>query len=187
MTTVATPAPMATTTVRRPRGLSPHRMLQIFMVIVLAHWVEHVLQAFQIYMLGWKVPDARGALGLLWPWLITSEAMHYAYAIAMLGGLIYLRPLFDGSARQWWMLALVLQIWHHFEHLLLLGQAIFGHPLFGAAKPTSIVQLVIPRVELHLFYNAVVFGPMMVAIVLWSRGRRSNEGELNVEMSNRAA
>jgi hypothetical protein len=40
------------------------------------------------------------------------------------------------------------------------------HPLFGAAKPTSIIQLLIPRVELHLFYNGIVFTPMVIAIVL---------------------
>ena len=44
-----------------------------FMVIVLAHWAEHLAQAFQIYGLGWPVPEARGVLGVFFPWLITSE------------------------------------------------------------------------------------------------------------------
>ena len=35
--------------------------LRLFMVIVLAHWVEHLLQGLQIYVLGWPVPEARGA------------------------------------------------------------------------------------------------------------------------------
>jgi hypothetical protein len=30
--------------------------------------------------------------------------------------------------------------------------------------PTSIVQLWVPRVELHLFYNAIVFIPMVIAM-----------------------
>jgi hypothetical protein len=30
--------------------------------------------------------------------------------------------------------------------------------------PTSLVQVWVPRVELHLFYNAVVFLPMVVAM-----------------------
>ena len=46
--------------------------LRGFMVIVLAHWVEHLLQGLQIYVLGWPVPEARGALGLLFPWLVKS-------------------------------------------------------------------------------------------------------------------
>ena len=38
------------------------------------------------------------------------------------------------------------------------------YPLFGAKVPTSILQLVFPRVELHLFYNVVVFIPMVIAM-----------------------
>lgn len=175
MSTIPAPSP-STVAPRRTLSLSPRRQLQIFLVIVLAHWVEHLAQAFEIYVLGIKVPEARGALGLVWPWLVSSETMHYAYAIVMLAGLIYLRKHFDGPARTWWNAALALQVWHHVEHLLLLGQAIFAQPLFGAAKPTSIAQLVIPRVELHLFYNAVVFTPMVVAMYLRHRQMQDAKG-----------
>jgi len=58
----------------------------------------------------------------------------------------------------------VIQFWHHIEHALLQVQVIAGRTLFGAAAPTSIVQLWIPRVELHLLYNGLVFVPMMVAM-----------------------
>ena len=140
------------------------RAVFAFMFVVVAHWAEHVFQAIQVFLLGWPAPTARGALGAIWPWLVTSEALHYGYAVVMLGGLIILRGAFSGAARMWWDVALVLQIWHHFEHLLLLSQAIVGHPFFGAPKNTSIAQLVFPRIELHLFYNGVVFMPMVVAI-----------------------
>jgi hypothetical protein len=30
--------------------------------------------------------------------------------------------------------------------------------------PTSLVQLWVPRVELHLFYNTIVFVPMVIAM-----------------------
>jgi hypothetical protein len=48
------------------------------------------------------------------------------------------------------MAALWIQVWHHFEHLLLLMQAVTGANLMGKPVPTSIAQLVLPRVELHL-------------------------------------
>jgi hypothetical protein len=41
--------------------------------------------------------------------------------------------------------------------LLLRIQATCGSHLLGRSVPTSIVQLVAPQVELHLFYNAVMF------------------------------
>lgn len=147
--------------------------LIIFMVIVLSHWAEHLVQAFQIWALGWADPDARGVLGLWFPSLVSSEALHYGYALAMLAGIMLLRPGFVGQARTWWTAALVIQVWHHVEHLLLLAQAHLGFTISGhnGSKPSSILQMVFPRVELHLFYNAAVFIPMVIAMVLhrWPR------------------
>lgn len=136
-----------------------------FMVIVLAHWVEHLTQAYQIYALGWPVHSARGALGLAFPVLVHSEWLHYGYALVMLIGLVLLRPGFTGRSRTWWNVALGIQVWHHLEHLLLLTQALSGWRLADRAVPTSLVQLLLPRVELHLIYNAIVFAPMVIALV----------------------
>ena len=61
-------------------------------------------------------------------------------------------------------MALGIQFFHHIEHPLLQTQAILGHNLFGRPVPTSIVQLWVPRVELHLFYNTIVFIPMVIAM-----------------------
>lgn len=140
------------------------RALQIFMAVVLAHWAEHLAQAYQIYVMGWPRPKANGVLGLWYPWLIKSETLHYAYALVMLIGIWVLRKGFTGVARKWWTVALVIQFWHHIEHLLLIGQATFHHNLFGKPVPCSILQLVVPRVELHLFYNSVVFVPMVIGM-----------------------
>ena len=141
------------------------RALHVFMAVVLAHWAEHLLQAFQIYVLGWPVPEARGALGYFFPWLVKSETLHYGYALVMLIGLWILRPGFSAlQDRKWWTIALAIQFWHHIEHGLLQAQYLLGHNLFDRPVPTSIAQLWFPRVELHLFYNTIVFIPMMVAM-----------------------
>src|SRR5215207_4762356 len=149
----------------RLNGPLHERALQAFMVVVLAHWAEHLLQALQIYALGWPVPEARGALGYFYPWLVKSEILHYGYAVVMLAGLWLLRPGFTGTLdRRWWTIALAIQFWHHIEHLFLIGQYVTGHNLFERPVPTSILQLWLPRVELHLFYNTIVFIPMMMAM-----------------------
>lgn len=166
-----------------PRFLGPggrlattaHRpALLVFAVIVVAHWAEHLVQALQIYALGWPVAEARGVLGMPFPWLVSSEWMHYGYALVMVVGLWVLRHGFQGPSRSWWNASLGLQVWHHLEHLLLLLQAITGAYLLGAAKPTSIVQLLVPRVELHLFYNTVVTIPMIIAMVRHMRPRSTD-------------
>lgn len=138
--------------------------LRLLMVVVLGHWAEHLAQAVQIYVLGRPVTEARGVLGLWYPWLVKSELLHYLYALVMLAGLWTLRKGFRGLSHKWWTAALAIQFWHHVEHALLIGQALSGHNLFGSPVPTSIVQLLIPRVELHLFYNTVVFIPMVIGM-----------------------
>ena len=153
------------TLVQRLNGPRHELALQVFMVIVLAHWAEHLLQALQIYALGWPVPESRGALGYFFPWLVKSETLHYGYALVMLVGLWLLRQGFTGTIdRRWWTVALSIQFFHHIEHALLQLQAILGQNFFGQPVPTSIVQLWVPRVELHLFYNTIVFIPMVIAM-----------------------
>jgi hypothetical protein len=148
----------------RLNGPWHRRSLQIFMAIVIAHLAEHLVQAYQIYALGWPRHAARGLVGQWFPWLVHSEALHYGYAIVMLVGIWVLLPGFVGRSRAWWLAALAIQFWHHIEHALLQGQAIAGANLFGRAVPTSIAQLWIPRVELHLLYNTLVFVPMVAAM-----------------------
>ena len=156
---------MPDTFVGRLNGERHELALRLFMVIVLAHWAEHLLQAVQIYALGWPVPESRGALGLLFPWLIKSETLHYGYALVMLIGLWVLRSGFTGRLdRSWWMVAFWIQFFHHIEHASLPVQATLGQNLFGRPVPTSFVQLWVPRVELHLFYNTIVFIPMMIGM-----------------------
>ncbi|HEX5873287.1 MAG TPA: hypothetical protein VFY60_01480 [Pyrinomonadaceae bacterium] len=142
------------------------RALNLFMFIVLAHWAEHLAQAFQIYVLGWTRPAAGGFLGLFFPWLVSSEILHYGYAIVMLVGLWILRKGFLGTSRKWWTIALVIQFWHHIEHAVLQWQAITQNFWFGSPVPVSFLQTVLPqsRVEIHLFYNAVVFIPMIIGM-----------------------
>jgi hypothetical protein len=134
------------------------------MLIVLGHWAEHIAQAWQIYVMGWPRSMAGGVLGLWYPCLVQTEVLHYSYALVMLIGIWILRRGFSGLGRRWWTISLVIQFWHHFEHVLLIAQATFHHNLWGKPVPTSVIQLVIPRVELHLFYNSIVFIPMVVGM-----------------------
>jgi len=145
-------------------GVWHEKALWAYTVIVLAHWAEHFVQAFQIYVLGWKLPDARGVLGIYFPALIKSELLHYGYALVMIICFWILRKGFVGRSYSWWMVAFWIQFWHHIEHALLQTQAIIGSNLAGSPVPMSLAQFVIPRVELHLFYNTLVTIPMVIAM-----------------------
>lgn len=138
--------------------------LRIYVFIVLAHWAEHLVQAFQIFVLHWPRPESNGVLGYFFPWLVTSESLHYIYALVMLIGLFALRKGFVGRGLLWWNISLWIQFWHHIEHFILQTQVIVGKNIFGSPIPVSILQLYFPRVELHMFYNTVVFVPMAIAM-----------------------
>jgi hypothetical protein len=152
------------------------RALQVFMAIVLAHWAEHLFQAYQIYVMGWPRPKANGLVGLWYPWLIKSEVLHYGYALVMLIGIWVLRKGFTGTGRKWWTVALVIQFWHHIEHLLLIIQATTHHNFWGKPVPVSVLQLFFPRVELHLFYNTIVFIPMVIGMYYHMFPRKGEQG-----------
>ena len=92
--------------------------------------------------------------------------MHYSYALVMLVGLWTLRKRFSGTSRKWWTLALLIQFWHHIEHAVLQWQALTHHYWLGSPVPVSFAQMLLPkfRIEIHLFYNALVFVPMVIGM-----------------------
>jgi hypothetical protein len=148
------------------------RALVVFLALVCAHMLEHVAQAIQVYALGWPRDQALGLLGLVWPWLVQSEWLHFTDVLLTLVGLLILRSGFRGEARRWWTAAIIVGTWHLFEHSLLLGQALTRSTLWGAPQPTSVLQLIVPRIELHLVYNGVVLAAIFTALAYQQRGGR---------------
>ncbi len=181
--------------------------LLTYTAIVLLHWSEHLAQSFQVYVLGWPLPEARGVLGMPFPWLVKSESLHYFYAIFMLVAFWTLRKGFVGRSYYWWMAAFWIQFWHHIEHALLQYQVISGHNFFGAPAPISIIQMIgfvagspetgfnglmagppkrpwdplmlaVRRVEVHMFYNSIVTFPMVVAMYFHMFPKPSEEAHM---------
>lgn len=138
--------------------------LRSFLVIVILHWVEHIVQAYQFYVLHWPRAMSMGLMGMFYPWLMKTETLHYGFALLMLIGLWVLRKGFTGTSYKWWMVSFWIQFWHHIEHAMLFYQANSHHYFFGGTVPTSVGQIWIPRIELHLIYNTLVFIPMVVAM-----------------------
>jgi hypothetical protein len=136
----------------------------VFVTWVLAHWVEHIVQAYQVYVSGMLRHHSHGAVGGIMPWLITSEWLHFGYVAVTFVGLVLLRNGFTGTAKTWWSITVGIGLWHLIEHTILLAQATVGYNLFGFSEPASLLQLIVPRIELHLFYNAAMTLPLMIAL-----------------------
>jgi hypothetical protein len=48
-------------------------MLKIFVGVMIAHWLEHLVQAYQVYVLGYERHHAMGLVGHFYPWLVYTE------------------------------------------------------------------------------------------------------------------
>ena len=165
--------------IQKLNGPWHERALWIYLAIVVLHWIEHLFQAAQIWIVEMPRPEALGALGYVFPWLVKSEVMHFGYALIMFTGLVLLLPGFRGAARGWWLASTIIQGWHLIEHSTLQVQAIVGTNLFGSPVPTSFLQPFIPRPELHLVYNLIVFIPMIVAMWLHTRPAQDTLNDCN--------
>ncbi len=129
--------------------------MTMFIAICAIHFIEHLAQLYQLFVLNWQRFDCLGLLGLWQPNLVRSEWLHYLFVLYMLIGVYYFRSRLD---RAWGQTTIYLLHFHHIEHLLLLSQALLGF------KPTGIGGIWFPRIELHFFYNAVVFIAMIISI-----------------------
>lgn len=138
--------------------------LLLYLVIVIGHFSEHLVQVAQVYILGWQPRLAGGILGLWLPGLARSEVLHLTYNSLQLVGLILLWPGFKRKAKAWWTFALFFQSWHFLEHVVLQIQYLTGNYLFDASSQRSILEIFFPRIELHLVYNLIVVIPTLIAI-----------------------
>ena len=69
MTTAVHPgvAPSDVGFFKKLNGVWHEKALLVYLAIVIFHWAEHILQAIQIWVMGWPRPDSKGFLGYFWP------------------------------------------------------------------------------------------------------------------------
>ena len=121
--------------------------MRLFLAIVGLHFAEHLAQMIEVYALGYPRSESLGLIGLIFPYLVRSEWLHYAFAWYTLYGLMKYR--FSTTA-------IYLQTFHFIEHVILLSQYLL------AFTPTGIGGIWFLRIELHFFYNLIVIGAMFL-------------------------
>ena len=131
--------------------------MTIFNLIIVAHFLEHIMQMVQLYIMHLPRSQCLGLLGSLCPPLMHSEWLHYGHALFMFGGLYILRMRFRGF---WSNFALGFSYYHLIEHTILLSQALEGVPMPLRA---SLGSFLMPRLELHFLYNLIALGLMIMA------------------------
>ncbi len=93
-------------------GSQHRRALLVYIVLVVGHFSEHLVQMAQVFAFGWAKSDAGGLLGLIFSSAAENELLHLSYNSFQLTGLILLAYGFRHyrAAHTFWMVALVAQI-----------------------------------------------------------------------------
>lgn len=149
--------------------------MKTFLVLIGLHWIEHLFQVYQIYFLHMHRECAFGFLGMKYPWLVQTEVLHFAFAGFTFSGmwLVAQNYFTSNKAVHSWVVGWLWSAFHFVEHLLLFWQALLHHNIFGRPVPTSMLQLIFPRVELHLVYNTIITYFIMKALIDEYRFQRS--------------
>ena len=173
MTTVATTAPRSTGIMATLNGQRHKLALGLFMVVVIAHWAEHIAQAYQIWGLGWPRPKANGLLGLAVPVAghIRVAALRVRAASCWSGCCSCARASSGAAAPGGRSRSASSSGTTSSTCCCSSRPRPAATSPAGRCRPASL-QLFFPRVELHLFYNTIVFIPMVVAMVLHLRPDR---------------
>jgi hypothetical protein len=111
-------------------------------------WHRAVLRLFMVVVLG--------------HW---AEHLAQAVQIYVLGWPV---PEARGVLGLWYPRLIKSELLHYLYALVMLVGLWTLRDGFGSPVPSSILQLVVPRVELHLFSNTVVFIPMVVGMYYYS-------------------
>lgn len=123
------------------------KVRSFFIVLLFMHFLEHVVQMSELYILHWSRSNCLGLVGLVFPELVHNEILHWTQAVLTFFGFLYLYRL---------PVTTTLSLLHLLEHQILLTQYIMDYPR------CSIGQIFFPRIELHFTYNLVIMVSFLI-------------------------
>lgn len=138
--------------------------LALFYLLVISqggHVVEHVVQVFQIHILGQPPKEARGIFGAL-----DIEWVHFTWNTWVLVAVVLLALRFRKNP--WLLLGLAFAAWHELEHVVImstyLATGTVGTP--GILSRGGILGSPLIRPDLHFAYNIIESTPLAIAFVV---------------------
>lgn len=138
--------------------------LALFYLLVISqggHVVEHVVQVFQIHILGQPPKEARGIFGAL-----DIEWVHFIWNTWVLIAVAILLTRFRRNPLL--LLTAVFAAWHELEHVVImwtyLSTAVAGTP--GVLSRGGIVGSPFIRPDVHFAYNIIETTPLVGAFVV---------------------
>ncbi len=131
------------------------------------HFIEHIAQVLQVYVLGIPRADAHGIFGNL-----DAEFVHFSFDTFLEVSVIILLFKFRKNIALW--VTGVVGLWHTAEHWYITYYYVFNRPYYSAhAKNGLLAQggllwpnSPLPRIELHFLYNLLFTVPLIWGFIL---------------------
>lgn len=142
-------------------------LYEILVVTQGLHFIEHIAQILQIYVLGVPRADAHGIFGNL-----DAEYVHFFFDTFLTVGVIILLFRFRKNKALW--VSLVIGLWHTAEHWYITYYYVFDNAFYKAhAKNGLLAQggllwpnSPLPRAELHFLYNLIFTIPLIWGLII---------------------
>lgn len=140
-----------------------YQWLALFEVVLISqvgHFIEHLVQMYQIHILGLRGVAARGIFGQL-----DVEWVHFLFNSYLLIAFLLLALRFRKNP--WLWATLVVALIHEFEHLYIMrNYFITGKQgLPGLLGRGGVISIPLLRADVHFLYNLVESVPMMLAFI----------------------
>ncbi|HEY7125960.1 MAG TPA: cyclic nucleotide-binding domain-containing protein [Ktedonobacterales bacterium] len=131
------------------------------------HFIEHIAQILQVYVLGVPRADAHGIFGNL-----DAEFVHFFFDTSLEIGVIILLFRFRKNIALW--ITFAIGLWHTSEHWYITYYYVFNKPYYTAhAKNGLLAQggllwptSPLPRIELHFLYNLLFTIPLIWGFII---------------------
>lgn len=140
-----------------------YQWLALFEVVIISqvgHFIEHLVQMYQLHILGLRGVAARGIFGQL-----DVEWVHFLFNSYLL--IAFALLLWKFRTNRWLWVALVTAVLHEFEHLYIMRNFLAtGTPgLPGLLGRGGVIDIPLARADVHFLYNFVESIPMMLAFI----------------------
>lgn len=133
-------------------------LFEVVLISQIGHFIEHLVQMYQIHLLGLKGVAARGIFGQL-----DVEWVHFLFNTYLL--IAFLLLVLKFRKNPWLWVTVVVALIHEFEHLYIMrNYFITGKQgLPGLLGRGGVIDIPLLRADVHFLYNLVESVPMMLA------------------------
>lgn len=141
-------------------------ILELLVIVQGLHFIEHIAQLIQVYVLGMARSQAHGIIGSL-----DVEYVHFCFVLLLQVGVTALLFKFPRNTALW--VAFAIGLWHLVEHAYITYNYLFQNAYYQMQAKNGLLaqggallpHAPLPRIELHFLYNLLFLTALLWALI----------------------